>query len=410
MPRALLIVLDSVGVGAAPDAADFQDEGSNTVGHIAQACYRSLGDQAGLRQGPLLIPHLCALGIAHTLALSTGTRPEGLPYEGIVRGRWGIAQEVSHGKDSPSGHWEIAGCPVTFDWYHFPETEPCFPSWLTDALIKEGNLPGVLGNKHASGMTIIEDYGAQHMATGKPIIYTSADSVFQIAAHEESFGLERLYALCRSARSLLDPLGVGRVIARPFIGDATVGFTRTGHRQDFAVPPPPGTLLERLSNANRPCITVGKVGDLFAHCHTGREVKAHGNDVVLSHALEAFSTLGDGGLVFANLVDFDTEFGHQRHIPGYAAALESFDRRIPEIWASLKPGDLAIITADHGNDPTFRGTDHTREYIPILMFGPECSPGTVGKRNTFADIGETLAVHLGLPVLGPGVPMTPLMG
>src|SRR5579883_2428777 len=181
MPRALLIVLDSVGVGAAPDAADFHDEGSNTVGHIAQACWRGLGDRAGLRQGPLHIPHLCALGMAHALALSTGIFPEGIPQDTAIQGQWGIAQEVSRGKDSPSGHWEISGCPVTFTWHHFPETEPCFPDSLIDSLIKDNNLPGILGNKHASGMAIIEEYGAQHMASGKPIIYTSADSVFQIA-------------------------------------------------------------------------------------------------------------------------------------------------------------------------------------------------------------------------------------
>jgi phosphopentomutase len=405
MPKALLIVLDSVGVGAAPDAADFHDEGANTVAHIVEACQRGEGDRPSLRHGLLKIPHLCALGMGKILELSTGHVPEGLPQQQNICGQWGIAQEVSRGKDSPSGHWEIAGCPVPFAWHYFPETEPCFPPSLIESFISQGELPGILGNKHASGMAIIEEYGAQHMSSGKPILYTSADSVFQIAAHEHTFGLDRLYDLCRLARKLVDPLGVGRVIARPFIGDPSQGFTRTGHRQDFAVPPPPGTLLERLEKAHRPCVTVGKVGDLFAHCHTGKEIKAHGNAVVLSKALEAFASLGDGGLVFANLVDFDTEFGHQRDVPGYAAALEAFDRSIPDIWAALNPGDIAVITADHGNDPTFHGTDHTREWVPIFMFGPHIPPGSLGKRSTFADIGETLAEHLNLPLLSPGIPM-----
>ena len=284
----------------------------------------------------------------------------------------------------------------------FPNAVAAFPPALTQALVREAALPGILGNKHASGIAIIDEFGAEHVRTGKPICYTSVDSVFQIAAHEEVFGLERLYEVCRIARRLCDPLNIGRVIARPFIGSPETGFVRTGHRKDFAAPPPDDTLLDILTGAGRPLVTIGKIGDIFAHRGTGREIKAHGNDANLTAALDAFRALPDGGFAFANLVDFDTEWGHRRDVPGYAAALEAFDRRVPEIWASLKPGDLAVVTADHGNDPTWRGTDHTREHTPILAFGPAVAPGPIGRRETFADIGATIAAHLRVDKPGAG--------
>ncbi len=263
--------------------------------------------------------------------------------------------------------------------------------------MSEAGLPGILGDRHASGTAIVEELGAESLRTGRPICYTSVDSVFQIAAHEEAFGLERLYETCRVARRLCDPLRVGRVIARPFRGDAAGGFARTANRRDFAVPPPAGTLLDILADAGRAVVTVGKVGDIFSHRSTGREVKAAGHAACLAAALDALRPLPAGGLVFVNLVDFDTEHGHRRDVAGYAAALESFDAAIPSIRAALRPGDLCLITADHGNDPTFRGTDHTRERVPILALGPFIRPGTVGTRDTFADVGATLAAHLGVP-------------
>jgi phosphopentomutase len=395
--RALLIVLDSVGIGGAPDAARFGDEGGDTVGHIAEACAERRGDRDGLRSGPLRLPNLVSLGLGEACRLATGRVPPGL--EGAATaGLWGAAEEVSSGKDTPSGHWEIAGQPVPFDWIYFPKTEPSFPKALTDALIAAGGLLGILGDRHASGTAIIEELGEESVRTGKPIVYTSADSVLQIAAHEEAFGLDRLLALCGTARGLLDPR-VGRVIARPFVGADAASFRRTANRRDYAVPPPGPTLLARASGAGREVVSVGKIGDIFAHEGTGRIVKADGNSALLDAALSAFGSLADGGLVFVNLIDFDTNFGHRRDIAGYAAVLEAFDARIPEISAALRPGDLCVVTADHGCDPTWRGADHTRERVPVLAFGPEVAAGTIGLRSTFADIGATLGVHLGL---GPG--------
>lgn len=402
MSRALLIVLDSVGIGGAEDAAAYGDEGADTVGHIAEACAEGRGDRAGLRQGPLHLPQMAALGLGLACEASTGRMPPNLHPPGALEGAWGYGVETSKGKDTPSGHWEIAGVPVTFDWGYFPNTVPALPRALTDRLIAQAGLPGILGNKHASGTAIIDELGAEHMRTGMPILYTSVDSVLQIAAHEETFGLERLYDLCRIARPLCDAYRIGRVIARPFVGGPEAGFTRTGNRKDIATPPPADTILDILTRAGRKVVSVGKIGDIFAHRGTGEEIKPHGNDACLSAALGAMSGLPQGGFVFANLVDFDSEFGHRRDIPGYAAALEAFDRRIPEIKAALREGDLAIVTADHGNDPTWRGTDHTREHSPILCFGPGVAPGALGRRDSFADIGATVAAHLGVPAPGTG--------
>ena len=400
--RALLIVLDSVGIGGAPDAGRYGDEGADTLGHIAEACAAGRGDRSGLRAGPLHLPNLAALGIGLVCEASTAKLPRGLEPRGQVSGAWGVGRETSRGKDTPSGHWEIAGVPVDFDWGYFPDTRPAFPSELVDALTSEAGLPGILGNRHASGVGIVEELGAEHVRTGMPICYTSADSVFQIAAHEEAFGLDRLYATCLIARRLCDRYRIGRVIARPFTGTRQDGFRRTGNRRDYATPPPSDTLLDHLTRAGREVVSVGKIGDIFAHRGTGREVKGSGNDAWLDLALGGLRDLGRGGLVFANLVDFDTEYGHRRDVPGYAAALERFDLRVPEIQAALGPGDLCVITADHGNDPTFPGTDHTREQVPILAFGPDVRPGSIGVRPTLADIGATIAAHLGLHWTGHG--------
>jgi len=402
MPRALVIVLDSVGIGGAEDAASYGDSGADTLGHIAEACARGLGDREGLRRGPLHLPHMAALGLGLACEASTGRKPPGLATDGAIRGLWGFGVETSKGKDTPSGHWEIAGVPVTFDWGYFPDAVPAFPNELTEALIREAGLPGILGNKHASGTAVIDELAPEHVRSGKPICYTSVDSVLQIAAHEETFGLERLYDLCKIARRLCNPYNIGRVIARPFVGSVESGFKRTGNRKDFATPPPADTILDVLTKAGRTIVSVGKIGDIFAHRGTGREVKPHGNEACLTAAIEAMQSLPDGGFVFANLVDFDSEYGHRRDVPGYAAALEAFDRRMPEIESVLRPGDLAIITADHGNDPTWRGTDHTREHTPILAFGPGVPSGSIGRRDTFADIAATVAAHLGVPALPAG--------
>ncbi len=334
------------------------------------------------------------MGLGSACRIATGRLPPGLSEAGGTAS-FGIGIERSAGKDTPSGHWEIAGTPVPFAWGYFAHRVPCFPPALTDALIAEGALPGILGNCHASGTAIIAALGTEHLRTGAPVLYTSADSVLQIAAHEDAFGLDRLYGLCRLARRLCDPLNIGRVIARPFVGADPAGFRRTANRKDFAVPPPPGTLFERAAQARRAVTSIGKTGDIFAHSFTGTEIKGRSNAENVEHCLAALRAMPDGGLAVANLVDFDSEYGHRRDVPGYAACLEAFDARVPALRAALRPGDLLVLTADHGNDPTAPGTDHTREAVPILAVGP--APMTIGRRETLADIGATVAAHLDLP-------------
>ena len=402
MARAILLVLDSVGCGAAADAGAYGDAEADTLGHIAEACAGGLADRPGLRSGPLRLPNLDALGLGSAAEASTGRLPPGLAP--APRGAsFGFGIERSMGKDTPSGHWELAGTPVPFAWGYFPVTEPCFPKDLVGALIAEAGLPGILGNCHASGTEIIDRLGAEHVRTGKPICYTSADSVLQIAAHEQAFGLDRLLRLCRTARHLCDPLKVGRVIARPFLGDAAGGYHRTAQRKDLAMPPPPGTLFDRAAEAGRPVVSIGKVGDIFAHRHTGDERKGAGNDANLALLRTALACEPDGGLIVANLVDFDSEFGHRRDAPGYAACLEGFDRRLPELLALLRQDDLLVITADHGNDPTFKGTDHTREHVPILARCAQRGSMRIGRRDSLADVGATVAEHLGLSSTPAGV-------
>jgi phosphopentomutase len=396
MGRGLIIVLDSVGCGGAADAAVYGDEGADTLGHIAECCSQGQGDRSGLRAGPLRLPNLDALGLGLAMHASAGRRPPGFACAS-PRGQWGYGVETSRGKDTPSGHWEIAGTPVDFAWGYFPGTKQAFPEPLTRALIAEARLPGILGDCHASGTTIIAEYGEEHLRTLKPICYTSADSVFQIAAHEQDFGLERLYEICRIARRLCDPMNIGRVIARPFVGKTSADFTRTSNRKDFSMPPLPGNLLARAAGAGREVVTIGKIGDIFAHQDTGRELKGKSNSDHVDLTLRALHETADGGLLFVNLVDFDTEFGHRRDVAGYAECLEAFDARLPEISDAMRANDFCVITADHGNDPTWRGYDHTREHVPILAFGGGAAPGPIGSRATLADIAETVAHKLGLP-------------
>ncbi|WP_116809152.1 phosphopentomutase [Steroidobacter cummioxidans] len=402
MKRAFIIVLDSLGVGGAPDADRYGDVGADTLGHIAKRCAEGDADRSGVRRRALHVPNLAALGLGECCHVATGTAPSGLEISCWRQGHAGAAAEVSTGKDSQSGHWEIAGSPVDFEWTYFPRREPCFPQPLIAALCERGGFDGVLGNKHASGTQIIAELGDEHLRTGKPICYTSADSVFQIAAHEQHFGLERLYRTCEIARALLDEMRVGRVIARPFVTTER-GYRRTSNRRDYGVPPPFPTLLSRARDDEREVISVGKIGDLFCHTATGRELHGKDNDAVFDQALDAMSQLGQGGLMFVNLVDFDTLYGHRRDVPGYAAALETFDARLPEFLQQLDAGDLAIITGDHGCDPTWTGSDHTRECVPVLAFGPGLSqPRSLGQRASFADMGATVARHLALPAGGRG--------
>ncbi|MFL4981961.1 MAG: phosphopentomutase [Xanthobacteraceae bacterium] len=404
MTRAIILVLDSVGIGSAPDAALYGDEGADTVGHIADACARGAADRDGLRRGGLCLPHLSQLGLGEACRLATGRVPPGLGAKSHPRGRYGCAVETSKGKDTPSGHWELAGVPVPFDWGYFPRTRPCFPPDLVAELCRRADVSGILGDCHASGTAIIAELGEEHMRTGRPICYTSADSVFQIAAHEESFGLERLYRVCEVARPLVDPLCIGRVIARPFVGTSSKDFLRTGNRRDYAVPPPSPTLLDRATQDGRAVVTVGKIADIFAHSGTGRVLKANGNVALFDRTLEGLASLADGGLLVTNFIDFDTIHGHRRDAAGYADALETFDARLPQLEAALDAGDLVVMTADHGCDPTWAGTDHTREQVPILAFGPSVIAGPIGRRSTFADVAATISAHLDLPGMLVGTP------
>ena len=390
MPRAIVLVLDSLGIGAAADAERFGDVGADTLGHVAAECRN------------LKIPNLAALGLVHAHRASTGSSCAELPAPDQVHGSYGYAREQSTGKDTPSGHWEIAGVPVRFDFGYFRDRENSFPPQLLTDLIQQARLPGTLGNCHASGTEIIARLGAEHVATGKPIVYTSADSVFQIAAHEQAFGLQRLYELCAIARELLMPYNIGRVIARPFIGDAESGFVRTGNRKDFSIAPPAPTLLNRVIEAGGEVLAVGKIADIYAHSGISREIKADGNMALFDATLSALNQAGECSLVMTNFVDFDMLYGHRRDPQGYAAALEAFDQRLPELLHRLKPEDLLILTADHGCDPTFAGTEHTREHVPILALGPRLKPGSIGARETFADIGQTVAEHLKLEPLADG--------
>ncbi len=400
MARAFLLVLDSFGIGNAPDAEQYgrptSDKGSNTLGHIAEQCAQGKGDCEGLRSGPLTIPNMDRLGLGLVAEKAADTRPEGLSFQGEPQGICANAVEVSKGKDTPSGHWEIAGVPVPFDWGYFPDTEPTFPAELTKAFLEKTGLPGILGDKHASGTVIINELGEESIRTGMPICYTSADSVYQIAAHEEHFGLERLYEICEIAYDLVAPYNIGRIIARPFVGTSPADFERTGNRRDFSVLPPEPTLLDRAKEAGRNVLAVGKISDIFAAQGVTKKMKATGNPEIFKTTIEAIKQAKDGDLVFSNLVDFDMHYGHRRDVPGYAAALEYFDKRIPELQAQLKPGDMVILTADHGCDPTWQGTDHTREQVPVLIFGPGIKGRYAGQRASFADIGETVADHLGL--------------
>ena len=404
MARAIIMVLDSLGIGGANDAAAYGDEGADTLGHIARECAGGGADN-GTRSGALALPNLARLGLGLAAAGSTGSPPAGLETDtDRVEGAYGHAVETSRGKDTPSGHWEIAGMPVDFEWGLFAETVPCFPDDLVEAFTREAGIPGILGNKHADGTGVIAELGGEHVRTGMPICYTSADSVFQIACHEEHFGLERLYAICEIAKRLTGKLNIGRVIARPFLGGEASGFERTGNRRDYTTPPHGDTLLDRAAGEGREVVAIGKIADIFAGRGVSRTVKASGNMALFDATLEAVASAPDGALVFANFVDFDSVYGHRRDVAGYAAALEAFDARLPELGGLLREGDLALITADHGCDPTWPGWDHTRENVPVLFHGPGVAPGDLGRRETFADMGQTVAAHLGIPALNHGAP------
>jgi phosphopentomutase len=397
--RAIVLVMDSVGIGAAPDALAYGDLGADTIGHIAAACARGEANSA-TREGPLHLPNLVRLGLGEACRLTGGEVPPGL--EGTeIEGRFGCAAEISNGKDTPSGHWELAGVPVRFDWGYFPRTVPCFPPGVIKELCARTALQGVLGNCHASGTEVIAQFGDEHIGSEKPICYTSADSVFQIAAHEQAFGLDRLYSVCEVARELLEPFNIGRVIARPFTGSRSE-YVRTHNRRDYSLPPPGQTVLDLATNDGRDIITIGKIGDIFAHRGTGCNLKGAGNDALFDRTLEGLGALRDGGFLFANFIDFDSIYGHRRDVTGYAAALEAFDQRLSGLLIRLQADDLLVITADHGCDPTWRGTDHTREQVPVLVLGGDESR-EVGARTSFSDVAASVGAHLNIAGVANGV-------
>jgi phosphopentomutase len=398
MPRAFLVVMDSVGCGGAPDADRFfndghPDTGANTLGHIAAACAAGKAEEG--RSGPLSMPNLAALGLGHAVGLASVEDAPGLMVE--PEGLWGAATEISPGKDTPSGHWELAGLPVPWDWTYFSDTENSFPPELIEEVKRIAGTEGILGNRHASGTLIIDVEGERHQQTGWPICYTSADSVFQIAAHEESFGLDRLYDLCERLAPTLHAMKVGRVIARPFVGEPG-NYTRTPNRHDYAIMPPAPTLCDWVQGAGRKVHAVGKIGDIFSMRGIDDVVKG-ADATLMGHLAELVDSAEDGSLTFANFVEFDSIYGHRRDVSGYARHLEWFDAEIGPILARLKPDDLMIFTADHGNDPTWIGTDHTRERVPVLGKGPQT--GQIGL-CAFTDVAASIAAHLGVPSQGPG--------
>lgn len=399
MKRAIILILDSLGIGAAADAPLFGDAGSNTLGHIALEAAAGRADKG--RSGPLQLPNLSRMGLGHACQLSSGYFPEGMEQAAPIAA-YGYARELSSGKDTPSGHWEIAGVPVLFDWGYFTDKDNSFPPALLDEIVSKAGLPGFLGNCHASGTEILDRLGEEHMRTGKPIFYTSADSVFQIACHEETFGLERLYQLCQITREALEPYNIGRVIARPFLGEGKGGFVRTGNRKDLALPPPAATVLQKLADAGGQVVSIGKIADIYAHVGITEQHKATGFDQIWDATLAAMRNTQQRAIIMANFVDFDSSYGHRRDIAGYARALEEFDRRLPEVMAAMQPDDILILSADHGCDPSWSGTDHTREHIPVLCYGHGVPAGSIGARSTFADIGQSVASHLGLPAMDYG--------
>jgi phosphopentomutase len=372
--RVLLIVLDGAGIGAMPDAPEWGDAGADTFGHI-------------LESRPVRLPNLQRYGLGNIRPL------EAMPPLDQLSGSYGRCALRSNGKDTTTGHWEMAG--IVLD-RAFPTYPNGFPPSVIDRFIKDTSVPGILGNIPASGTEIIKVLGEEHVKTGKPIVYTSADSVFQIAAHEEVIPLERLYEFCEIARRILDgEHKVGRVIARPFLGQPGA-FYRTENRHDYAVPPPRENLLPALADEDLDVVCIGKIASIYDSMGVTQDLTAKNNEQSIDQTIKALND-STHGLIFSNLVDFDMLYGHRRDTEGYAKALEHFDLRLPEIESAMRKDDVMMITADHGNDPTFRGSDHTREYAPLLVYGKDAQPGiNLGTRDSLADIGQTIAQNFGL--------------
>lgn len=375
--RICLVVLDSAGIGEMPDAAAWGDAGADTLGHI-------------MASRKVRLPNLQAMGLGNIKPLA------GVPAAGQPAGSFGKCTLKSDGKDTTTGHWEMAGIILEQGFPKFPDG---FPPRIIDRFVEEAKLPGILGNYPASGTEVIKDLGEEHIATGKPIVYTSADSVFQIAAHEEVVPIDRLYEICEIARKILHGDDeVARVIARPFLGSTAADFKRTENRHDYAVPPPAGNLLPQLKDAGLDVVCIGKIASIYDSMGVTEDLSAKNNEQTVDQTINALKA-DSRGLIFSNLVDFDMLYGHRRDTEGYAKALERFDTRLPEIVESMRDDDLLIMTADHGNDPTKEGSDHTREYVPLLVFGPSAKRGVdLRTRQSLSDIGQTIAENFGLQI------------
>jgi len=385
MSRAIILVLDSFGIGSAPDANKFGDVGANTFYHLSEALIQQ-------KHRKIMLPELAKLGLIAACEQASACK---ITHSGEqpTKGAYGFASEISTGKDTPSGHWEMAGVPVLFDWTYFDNKTDSFTAELQQQINSATGYKGMLGNCHASGTEIIAKLGEQHIKTGLPICYTSADSVFQVAAHEQHFGLDNLTRYCETVRELLTKSGlnIGRVIARPFIGNDASDFVRTGNRRDYSVLPPAPTVLDKITEAGGTVISVGKIADIFAHQGISIKTKATGIDALVEATLTHIKSSKDNSLIFTNLVNFDQDYGHRRDPIGYAEALEAFDVRLPEIYQEMNDDDYLFLIADHGCDPTWPGNDHTREYVPMLAYHHNIKSVNLGERKTFADLGQTIA-------------------
>lgn len=383
MSRVIIMVIDGFGIGHAPDADKFGDISANSFAHLAQYYHQATGQAINL-------PNLSALGLVKACQQASNTV---FPYQGNEpsKGAFGYAAEISTGKDTPSGHWEMMGVPVLFDWGYFLNKTDSFPDELIKKINHTTGFAQMLGNCHGSGTHIIAELGEQHITTGYPICYTSGDSVFQVAAHEEHFGLDNLYQYCETVRELLEDYNIGRVIARPFIGETPDDFVRTGNRRDYSVLPPAPTVLDKFTQAGGHVISVGKISDIFAHQGISEKTKATGIDALVDATLSHIKTAQESSIIFTNLVNFDQDYGHRRDPVGYAKALENFDARLPEVYKEMKAGDVLFLTSDHGCDPTWPGNDHTREYVPVLAYHHLVGSVCLGERTTFADLGQTIA-------------------
>lgn len=382
MSRVIILVADGLGIGSSPDAAEFSDVGANTLFHIYQHMKK---------QGyELHLPNLAKLGLLAACQQANNVKID-LPCNSTPISAYGYMQEISTGKDTPSGHWEMAGVPVLFDWGYFNHKTSSFPEEFIGELTDRTGVTGILGNCHAPGTDILVKHGIEHCQNQQPICYTSVDSVFQVAAHEQHFGLQRLYDFCDVARELLDKYNIGRVIARPFLGETPTEFKRTGNRRDFSVLPPAPTILDKLVAQGGSVTSIGKIADIFAHQGISQSIKATGLEQLLDRTIEQMQEPAAEQIIFTNLVNFDQDYGHRRDILGYGKALEYFDTRLTDVLANLHDDDILMITADHGCDPSWKGTDHTREYVPMLVYKNKMNPVNLGNRDTFADMGQTIA-------------------